>query len=267
MPLITPLTEWKCLTSLTTNVQLDIPVPSFTVTTYNYPAEDMGTEFFSHFMFGEREFYGTSLIRGQDSRFPFHKRYISMFEQVIPLGSVGYIHPFSKKFVVLFNAIDPSSSGEPRINCIPSLLKENQTKVITNPKYSPSPAWDYEYKKSDILRKLGAWTMGRSIPVAFNIARILYLGLGRAISRELVGDESEIWLSEHRQTITDVFGADHPYIRDYLGLGIGDAIFMRTLRNMFGLSFSNALPAHSQTMFTFKSILMPQITLDNLGER
>ncbi|KAK0448043.1 hypothetical protein EV421DRAFT_109954 [Armillaria borealis] len=230
MPLITPLTEWKCLTSLTTNVQLDIPVPSFTVTTYNYPAEDTGTEYFSHFMFGEREISGTSLIRGQDSRFPCHKRYISMFEQVIPLGSVGYIHPFSKKFVVLFNAIDPSSSGEPRIKCIPSLLKEDQTKVITNPKYSPSPAWDYEYKKSDILRKLGAWTMGRSvysIPMAFNIGSMLYLGLGRAISRELVGDESEIWLSEHRQMITDVFGADHPYIRDYLGLGIGDAIFMR----------------------------------------
>ncbi|KAK0226987.1 hypothetical protein EDD85DRAFT_155361 [Armillaria nabsnona] len=225
MPLITPLTEWKCLTSLTTNVQLDIPVPSFTVTTYDYPAEDMGTEYISRVMFDEREFSGTSLIRGSglDSCFPYHNRYISMFEQVIPLGSVGYIHPFSKKFVVLFNAFDPASSGEARINCIPSLLKEGQTKMIANPKYSPFPAWDYEYKKSDILRKLGAWTMGRSvysIPVALNIAGILYLGLGRAISRELVGDQAEIWLSEHQQTIMDVFGADHPYIRDYHGLGI-----------------------------------------------
>lgn len=85
-----------------------------------------------------------------------------MFEQVIPLGSVGYIHPFSKKFIVLFNAFDPASSGEARINCIPSLLKEGQTQIIANPKYSPFPAWDYEYKKSDILRKLGAWTTGRS---------------------------------------------------------------------------------------------------------
>ncbi len=73
MPLITPLTEWKCLTSLTTNVQLDISVPSFTVTTYDYPAEDMGTEYISRVMFGEREFSGTSLIRGSglDCKSPY----------------------------------------------------------------------------------------------------------------------------------------------------------------------------------------------------
>ncbi|KAG7446125.1 uncharacterized protein BT62DRAFT_932488 [Guyanagaster necrorhizus] len=144
-----------------------------------------------------------------------------MFEQYIPLGSVGYIDPFSKKFVILFNAINPASSTEPRINRIPSLLEDGQTKLVMDPKYSPSPAWDYEYKKSDILRKLGAWTQGRSvysIPFACNIEEQLYLGLGRAISQELVGDQFENWLSEHQQTITDVFGDHHPYIRKHLEL-------------------------------------------------
>ncbi|KAK0452015.1 uncharacterized protein EV420DRAFT_702692 [Desarmillaria tabescens] len=160
-----------------------------------------------------------------------------MFEQSIPLGSVGYIHPFSKKFIVLFNAIDPASSTEPRINRIPSLLKDGHIRVTTNLKYSPSLAWDYEYKKSDILRKLGAWTKGRSfvflyykclpvshrsrvytIPLAHNLPRTLNLGLGHAICRELVGDQFGDWLSEHRQTVTDVFGDHHPYIRNHLEL-------------------------------------------------
>ncbi len=30
-----------------------------------------------------------------------------MFEQVIPVGSVGYIDPMTRKFIILFNAIDP----------------------------------------------------------------------------------------------------------------------------------------------------------------
>ncbi|KAK0451995.1 uncharacterized protein EV420DRAFT_1482337 [Desarmillaria tabescens] len=167
------------------------------------------TEFQSRVMFGERELH-QFLLHGPDpgpGLYPdYVKRYIPMFEQSIPLGSVGYIHPFSKKFIVLFNAIDPASSAEPRINRIPSLLKDGHIKVTTNPKYSPSLAWDYEYKKSDILHKLGAWTKGRS------------LGLGRAICRELVGDQFGDWLSEHRQTITDVFGDHHPYICNHLEL-------------------------------------------------
>ncbi len=45
-----------------------------------------------------------------------------MFEQVIPVGSVGYIDPMTAKFIVLFNAIDPGSSTDARLDSIPSLL-------------------------------------------------------------------------------------------------------------------------------------------------
>ncbi len=48
---------------------------------------------------------------------------------------------------------------------------------------------------------------------------MLYLTLGRAVSRKLQGDHLENWLLEHRQTIRDVFGNDHPYARKHLDLG------------------------------------------------
>ncbi len=59
----------------------------------------------------------------------------------------------------------------------------------------------------------------------------LVSGLGHAISRELqvVGDQSENWLSriDRRLWMCSEPSADYPYIRDYLGMGIGDAILIR----------------------------------------
>ncbi|KAK0455763.1 uncharacterized protein EV420DRAFT_1644541 [Desarmillaria tabescens] len=212
--LLTPLTEWKCLGSLTTDVQLDIPVPSFTRATYDYPVQDVGPEFLSRVMFGERELW--PFLAGSDDI--WNDGYFPMFEQVIPLGSVGYIDPFSKKFVTLFNAINPASSAEPRIRRIPSILKWGRTKVVTDTKYSPSPAWDHQYKKPGILGKLGVLTKETSvpsIPLKFTVKQKLHLGLGRAISRQLVGDRRG-WSRKHRQTITDVFGERHPHIRQHM---------------------------------------------------
>ncbi|KAK0467722.1 uncharacterized protein EV420DRAFT_1501042 [Desarmillaria tabescens] len=147
--LITPLIEWKFLASLITDIQLDIPVPSFTWTMYDYPAQDTGSDFLSRVVFGERESL-SSLIGKPYSYSHGHARYIPMFEQVIPLGSMGYIDPFTKKFVVL-------------IHSIPSILKKGETRIITDSKYSPSLAWDHEYiNKSDVLRTLGVWIKGRS---------------------------------------------------------------------------------------------------------
>ncbi len=169
-----------------------------------------------------------------------------MFEQVIPLGSVGYIDPFSKKFVVLFNALDPATSTEPRIHHIPSILQTRGTKLVT-----PS-AWG-------VLRKIGAWIKGiscvflcckylsvperngvYSIPLPFDTEQVLYLWLGRAISRELVGNNLKIWLRTHQTAITDVFRDHHPYIQKHLALGEG--IFLgygiRTQRTDMWLYFS-----------------------------
>ncbi|KAG7446057.1 uncharacterized protein BT62DRAFT_1006239 [Guyanagaster necrorhizus] len=102
-----------------------------------------------------------------------HKHHISMFEQIIPLGSVGYIDGLTRIFVVLFSAICPASSTD----------HEFIIQIF--------PVPDYEYKKSVILRRLGAWTKERSvytIPLGFDMAKMLFLALGRAYSPELVGD-------------------------------------------------------------------------------
>ncbi len=162
-----------------------------------------------------------------------------MLEQVIPLGSVGYTDPLTRKFVFLFNAMDPASSMEPRIQRIPSILKKGVAEVLEDPGYSPP--WDYAYNKYDILHKLDAWTRGRSfvflcveylcvadgsnrvysIPLAFDMDRTLCLALGRASRRVLEDNQIKNWLAEHRQTITDVFEGDHPYIRKRLDVGKG----------------------------------------------
>ncbi|PBK65621.1 hypothetical protein ARMSODRAFT_978095 [Armillaria solidipes] len=149
--LLAPLIEWKCLVSLTTDIEVDIPVPSLTWATYDCPKQDVGPGFLSRVMFGEQGPW-SSLIGKSHSCYYWHEGYIPMFEQVIPLGSVGYIDPFSKKFVVLFNAIDPASSTEPRIHRISSILKTRGTKLVT-----PS-AWG-------VLRKIGAWMKGRSYSI------------------------------------------------------------------------------------------------------
>lgn len=202
--LLAPLIEWKCLVSLTTDLEVDIPVTSLTWAMYDYPKQDVGQGFLSRVMFGEQGPW-SSLIGKSHPYYYRHGRYIPMFEQVIPLGSVGYIDPFSKKFVVLFNALDPATSTEPRIHHIPSILQTRGTKLVT-----PS-AWG-------VLRKIGAWIKGISIPLPFDTEQVLYLWLGRAISRELVGNNLKIWLRTHQTAITDVFRDHHPYIQKHLAL-------------------------------------------------
>ncbi|SJL01368.1 uncharacterized protein ARMOST_04689 [Armillaria ostoyae] len=221
--LIAPLNEWQSLVSLTTDADVGIPVAlreSSIRRKYDFPIQDVHPDVGRLAMFGEQfnRAYGSHrhpIIRDLHS-------YISMLEQVIPLGSVGYINPLTKKFVVLFNAIDPASSPEPEIQGIPSLIASGVTKLVVNPKYSSSPGWEYEYKFSDITLRLQAWIEGRSvydIPAGVDDGwAMLYLTLGRAVSRELQGDHLESWLLEHQQTIRDVFGNDHPYARKHLDL-------------------------------------------------
>ncbi len=65
-----------------------------------------------------------------------------MLEQLISLGSVGYIDPLTRKFIVLFNAIDPGeSSMDARLDSIPSLLESGMSKLVVNPKHCPGPPW------------------------------------------------------------------------------------------------------------------------------
>ncbi|KAK0240444.1 hypothetical protein EDD85DRAFT_488858 [Armillaria nabsnona] len=220
--LITPLTEWKCLASLLTDITAArlgpaaIPVHLLTPTTYHHRKQYVGPQFALRVMFGEQ----LDWLSFQFDSWPIdYKPYIPMLEQVIPLGSVGYIDPLTRKFVFLFNAMEPASSMESRIQRIPSILKKGVAEVLEDPGYS-SP-WDYAYNKFDILHKLDAWTRGRSvysIPLALDTDRTLCLALGRASRRVLEDNEIKNWLAEHRQTITDVFGDDHPYIRKRLDL-------------------------------------------------
>ncbi|PBK96531.1 hypothetical protein ARMGADRAFT_1061174 [Armillaria gallica] len=225
--LITPLTEWKCLASLLTNIPAArlgpaaIPVhlrDSLTRTTYNHRQQYVGPQFALRVMFGQRlDWTSFQNDNWYPSNLCYHEYYIPMLEQVIPLGSVGYTDPLTRKFVFLFNAMDPASSMEPRIQRIPSILKKGVAEVLEDPGYSPP--WDYAYNKFDILHKLDAWTRGRSvytIPLALDMDRTLCLALGRASRRVLEDNQIKNWLAEHRQTITDVFGDDHPYIRKRL---------------------------------------------------
>lgn len=104
--------------------------------------------------------YSLALIAFRDVH-----RDIPMFEQVIPVGSVGYINPFTRKFVVLFNGIDPASSTDQQIKSIPSLLEGGATKLIFDPNYSSFPDWEREYTYSDLSdvgALLGAWFEGRT---------------------------------------------------------------------------------------------------------
>ncbi|SJL04382.1 uncharacterized protein ARMOST_07748 [Armillaria ostoyae] len=217
--LLTPLTEWKNLASVITNrTAVRVGLAAILVlrwTAYNHRQQCVGPQFALRVMFGER----LDWLSFQDDKwYPIdYDNYIPMLEQVIPLGSVGYIDPLTRKFVFLFNAMDPASSMEPRIQRIPSILKKGVAEVLEDPGYSPP--WDYAYNKFDILHKLDAWTRGRSvysIPLALDMDRTLCLALGRASRRVLEDNQIKKWLTEHRQTITDVFGDDHPYIRKRL---------------------------------------------------
>lgn len=60
----------------------------------------------------------------------------------------------------------------------------------------------------------------------------LYLGLGRTVTQEIVGDQFDKWLSDHWQAITDVFGVLYPYI--YERLGLGEAISLLRI-GLYGL--------------------------------
>ncbi len=161
-----------------------------------------------------------------------------MLEQVIPVGSVGYIDPLSRKFIILFNAIDPASSTEPRIHGVASVLEGETTKLIMDPNYSPVLGWEC---KRTLLNTdaLGALIDQRSyvclyllITLSLDGPRLydirvgcggfpatLYLTLGQAVARHLIGTHFNGWFLDHKQTILDVFEGDHPYIRKGLDLG------------------------------------------------
>ncbi len=145
---------------------------------------------------------------------------------------MGYVDPLSRKFIILFNAINPTSSTEPRIRDIASLLEYEAVKLIVDPNYSPNLAWDCkhtllangrafvypflpmtlspdEYRPYDI--HVGH---GRSYPK-------LHLILGRALARNLIGTRFDNWFFEYKQTIFDVFEDGHPQIRNPEGLALG----------------------------------------------
>ncbi len=61
---------------------------------------------------------------------------------------------------------------------------------------------------------------GRLYTVGYDHPQLLFLTLGRACSKELVGTHFEAWLLDHKQQILDIFGDEHPYIRKRLELGV-----------------------------------------------
>ncbi|KAK0189954.1 hypothetical protein F5146DRAFT_1053309 [Armillaria mellea] len=203
--LIDPIKRWRCLYSLTTDVDIIVCSSiSFIKKTYNIPYQDIGLNFVYHCMFGEQR---SSIYWYHDPYFgEGDYSYISTLEQVIPVGSVGYVDPLPRKFIILFNAIDPTSSTELRIRDIGSLLERVTTKLILDPNYSPNLRWDCKYTYMGRRSPYIHVGYGRSCP-------ILHLALGRALARRLVGTHFDSWFLEHKQTIFDVFEDDHPCIR------------------------------------------------------
>ncbi|KAK0191512.1 hypothetical protein F5146DRAFT_1001316 [Armillaria mellea] len=175
---------------------------------YDFPIQDVYPDFARLAMFGEQFNWAYYTVWVSQAFYQYVARdlhsYISTLEQDIPLGSVGYINP-------------------------------------VNQEYSSSPGWEYEYKFSDTTLRLKAWTEGSTfvylhlhlhfslvideirvydIPVRVGDGwAMLYLTLGRTVSRKLQGDYLESWVLEHRQTISRVFGNDHPYARKHLDFG------------------------------------------------
>ncbi|KAG7446005.1 uncharacterized protein BT62DRAFT_1076408 [Guyanagaster necrorhizus] len=114
--LLVPTSEFlslRILASLTTDADIgqgDIPVSlrdSFTRRRCDFPIQDVEPDFVRLAMFDEQFSRAYGYHRYVERR---GHCYISTFEQVIPLCSVGYINPLTRKFVVLFNAIDPAAS-------------------------------------------------------------------------------------------------------------------------------------------------------------
>ncbi|SJL01161.1 uncharacterized protein ARMOST_04479 [Armillaria ostoyae] len=225
--LITPLSEWKCLSFLTIDSDApDIDIPSTSRISVLRRSEDFGYEvvepdFLLRVMFGDQ--YSQGILYDSSYFDMYADPNIPMFEQVIPVGSVGYIDPMTRKFIILFNAIDPGFSMDTRLDFIPSLLDSGVTKLVIHPKHCQ--AWDREYFDSfvspHILDVLLAIDQPASSTVGVLRPEQLYLSLGRACCKELVGTHFETWLLDHEQKILDIFGDEHPYIRKRLNLGEG----------------------------------------------
>ncbi|KAK0191615.1 hypothetical protein F5146DRAFT_1049577 [Armillaria mellea] len=204
--LITPLSEWRCLSFLTVDTDapdIDIPVTSqisVLKRSQDLEYEVVKPDFLLRVMFGDH--YSRRIMYDRSYFDMYAEPDIPMFEQVIPVGSVGYIDPMTRKFIILFNAIDPGFSMDARLDFIPSLLDSGVTKLVIHP---TCRAWDDKV--------LDYSTVGTLHPEQ------LYLSLGRACCKELVGTHSPgIWLLDHEQKILDIFGDEHPYIRKCLDL-------------------------------------------------
>ncbi|KAK0244352.1 hypothetical protein EDD85DRAFT_195580 [Armillaria nabsnona] len=222
--LMAPLNEWKCLSSLITDIDIDLPVSSgISVIKKNDPLqyETVEPDFACRVMFGSEYSRAHWIHRSYIE--DYTNRDIPMLEQLIPLGSVGYVDPLTKNFIVLFNAIDPGEeSTDARLDSIPSLLESGMSKLVVNPKHSPGPPWDHEcaiFDSRPFLRALNQMTSLHNIPVGLDRPEELFLTLGRACLTELVGTHFETWLLNHKQKILDIFGDEHPYIRKRLDLG------------------------------------------------
>ncbi|KAK0497816.1 hypothetical protein EDD18DRAFT_1159480, partial [Armillaria luteobubalina] len=222
--LINPIKRWRSLCSLTTDADMLAVFSSISYIkkSYDFPGQEIGIDFVHHCMFGERRKSEVFYLRWYFCpRFSLD-HYIPMFEQVIPVGSVGYIDPLSRKFIILFNAIDPTSSTEPRLHGVASLLEGQTTKLIVDPNYSPVLGWEY---KRTLLNSdaLGALIEQRSlydIPAGCGgFPARLFLTLGHAVARYLIGSNFDSWFLEHKETILDMFEDNHPYIRKGLDIG------------------------------------------------
>ncbi|KAK0227026.1 hypothetical protein EDD85DRAFT_156615 [Armillaria nabsnona] len=135
--IITPLNEWKCLSFLTIDSDApDIEIPSTSRMSVLRRNEDFGIEvvepdFLLRVMFGDQ--YSQGILYDRSYFDIYADPNIPMFEQVVPVGSVGYIDPMTRKFIILFNAIDPGFSMDARLNFIPSLLDSGVTKLVIHP--------------------------------------------------------------------------------------------------------------------------------------
>ncbi|KAK0464638.1 uncharacterized protein EV420DRAFT_1517351, partial [Desarmillaria tabescens] len=223
--LITPLNKWKCLSSLTIDSSVrDIGIPvssriSVIRRSDGLRYETVEPNYACRVMFGDQ--YHRAYWFYMSSIDIFDKRDIPMLKQVIPLGSVGYIDPLTRKFIVLFNAMDPGSLTDARLDSIPSLLESGVTKLIVNPNHSSGRVWDHKHPYLDVASLFGALNEGKSvyhIPVGLDRPEQLYLALGRACRKELIGTHFETWLMDHKQKILDIFGDEHPYIRKRIDL-------------------------------------------------
>ncbi|KAK0236750.1 hypothetical protein EDD85DRAFT_585128 [Armillaria nabsnona] len=219
--------RWRCLYSLTTDVDISVCSSiSFIKKSYCFPYQDIGLDFVYRCMIGEPR-DETYLRYGSDADV-----YISTLEQAIPVGSVGYVDPLSRKFIILFSAIDPTSSTEPRIRDIASLLEYEAVKLIVDPNYSPNLRWDCKHTFLTNGRAFvypflpTTLSLNESRPYDIHVGHgssypMLHLTLGRALARNLIGTHFDNWFLEHKQTIFDAFEDGHPQIRKPEGLELG----------------------------------------------